>query len=111
MDNDKKRFRCQGYELPAQEVLNLLTDGLVASQLSMTWNDRVQFTFCQDFSLKKLKCMDYLIDELHDIKKLDDETQQQDAALALLSGELRLLINELGDALQCNTIQEAVLNV
>lgn len=93
--DEKKRFHCKGYELPAEEVLSLLSQGLVVAEISLIWNDRIQFTLTQDLTLKRLKCLDYLVDEFNEIRKLDEEYQQQDAALTLLAGELRSLVSEL----------------
>ena len=39
--------------------------------------------------------MDYLVDEFNDVRQLEEEYQQQDAALTLLTGELRALTNDL----------------
>jgi recombination associated protein RdgC len=94
-DDEKKRFNCKGYELPADEVLTLLSQGLLPAEISIQWCERIQLTFTQDFTLKKIKCLDYLIDSFSEFKALDDEAQQRDAELTLLSGELRLLISEL----------------
>lgn len=95
LDDEKKRFNCKGYELPADEVLNLLSQGLAAAELSVIWNERIQLTLTHELTLKRLKCLDYLIDEFGEVRELDDEQQQKDAALTLLAGELRGLANDL----------------
>ncbi|MDP3560837.1 MAG: recombination-associated protein RdgC [Legionellaceae bacterium] len=95
LDDEKKRFHCKGYELPADEIHNLLSQGLAAAELSLIWNERIQFTLTQDLIFKRLKCLDYLVDDFQEIRQLDGDDQQQDAAIALLSGELRALFNEL----------------
>jgi len=95
LDNDKKRFACKGYELPADEVLSLLSQGLVAAELSLVWRERIQFTLTQDLTLKRLKSLDYLVDEFNDLGKLEEEYLQRDAELTLLSGELRGLIDDV----------------
>lgn len=103
LDDEKKRFTCKGYELPAEEVLTLLSQGLAAAELSLVWKERIQFTLTQDFALKRIRCLDYLMDELHDIGRLDEAYQQQDATLTLLSGEYRQLIEDLQQALASST--------
>jgi len=95
LDDEKKRFNCKGYELPADEILSLLSQGLAAAELSVIWNERIQLTLTQDLVFKRLKCLDYLIDEFGEVRQLEDEHQQQDAALTLLAGELRGLIKDL----------------
>lgn len=95
LDDEKKRIHCKGYELPAEEVLTLLSQGMATAEISLIWKERIQLTLTHDFTFKKLKSLDYLIDDFNDIKQLDEELQQRDAALTLLAGELRELTNDL----------------
>ncbi len=95
LDDEKKRFNCKGYELPAEEILSLLSQGLAAAELSIIWNERIQMTLTHELTFKRLKCLDYLIDEFGEVRQLEDEHQQQDAALTLLAGELRGLTKDL----------------
>lgn len=95
LEDDKKRFNCKGYELPAEEILTLLSQGLAAAEISVIWNERIQFTLTHELTFKRLKCLDYLVDDFSEIRELDEEYEQQDASLTLLSGELRLMINDL----------------
>ncbi|KTD60430.1 recombination associated protein [Legionella sainthelensi] len=99
LDDEKKRVHCKGYELPAEEILTLLSQGMATAEISLIWKERIQLTLTHDFTFKKLKSLEYLIDDFNEIKQLDEEYQQRDAALALLSGELRELINDLLAAL------------
>lgn len=99
LDDEKKRFNCKGYELPAEEILSLLSQGLAAAEISVIWNERIQLTLTHDLTFKRLKCLDYLVDEFNEIRHLDEEYQQQDAALTLLVGELRALTDDLLAAL------------
>lgn len=94
-DDEKKRFQCKGYELPADEVLALLNQGLVPAEISLIWNERIQFTLTHDFVFKKLKCLDYLADDFNHIGQLDDEYEQKNASLMLLTGEFRSLLQDL----------------
>lgn len=95
LDDEKKRVHCKGYELPAEEIVTLLAQGMATAEISLIWKERIQFTLTHEFVFKKLKSLDYLLDDFNDIKQLDEEYQQQDAALTLLSGELRELITSL----------------
>ena len=83
-DDEKKRLQCKGYELPSEEILALL-----------------------EFLLKKIKCLDYLLDDFNETRNLDDEEQQRDASLSILTGELRALIN---DVLSCQPKIESKIN-
>lgn len=109
LDDEKKRVHCKGYELPAEEILTLLSQGMATAEISLIWKERIQFTLTHDFTFKKLKSLEYLVDEFSEISKLDEEYQQQDAALALLSGELRELTNDLLAAL--STSSEATTTI
>lgn len=103
--DEKKRVNCKGYELPADEVLTLLAQGLVVAEISLIWKERIQFTLTHNLSIKRLKCLDYLMDDFNEIKELEEEILQRDAALTLLSGELRALGDDLLTAL--GDVQEA----
>ncbi len=99
LEDEKKRFTCKGYELPAEEILTLLSQGLAAAEISVIWNERIQLTLTHDLTFKRIKCLDYLIDEFNEIGQYDEAYEQQDAALTLLSGELRSLTDDLLAAL------------
>lgn len=103
LDNDKKRIHCKGYELPAEEILTLLDQGMVTAEISLIWRERIQFTLTHDFTFKKLKSLDYLIDEFNELKELEEDIEQRDAALTLLTGELRELVNDLLSTLKTRT--------
>lgn len=107
LDDEKKRVNCKGYELPAEEILTLLSQGLAAAEISLIWNERIQFTLTHDLTFKRLKSLDYLVDEFNDIRQLEEEYQKRDAALTLLSGELRSLTNELLAGLGATTQSQA----
>lgn len=94
-DNEKKHVNCKGYELPADEVLSLLNQGLLPSEISMKWNERIQFTLTNDLTVKRIKCLDYLLDDFNNLKELEEENQQRDASLVLLTAELRTMMSEL----------------
>ncbi|KGP63521.1 recombinase [Legionella norrlandica] len=95
LEDEKKRVHCKGYELPAEEILTLLSQGMATAEISLIWKERIQLTLTHDFIFKKLKSLDYLIDDFNEAKELEEEYQRQDATLALLSGELRELTNAL----------------
>lgn len=95
LDDEKKRVHCKGYELPAEEILTLLSQGMATAEISLIWKERIQFTLTHEFVFKKLKSLDYLLDDFGDIKQLEEEYQRQDAELTLLAGELRELTNDL----------------
>jgi recombination associated protein RdgC len=95
LDNEKKQVNYKGYEFPAVEINQALEEGMAVSEISLRWHDRIELTLTHHFVLKRLKCLDYLVDEFNEIGKLGEAPEQQDAALALLSGELRALTQDL----------------
>lgn len=99
LDDEKKRAHCKGYELPAEEILTLLSQGMATSEISIIWKERIQLTLTHDFTFKKIKALDYLLDDFNEVKQLEEEYLQADAALTLLTGELRDLTNDLLSAL------------
>lgn len=108
--DEKKRFHCKGFELPSSEVCQLIEQGLTLSEISLIWQDRIEFTLTHDFAFKKIRCLDYLVDEFHELRDLDSDRAQQDASLALLTGEWRSLLADLSKVLVPNntSISEAV---
>lgn len=99
LTDEKKRFQCKGYELPADEVLALLAQGLAVAEISLIWQDRIEFTLTHDFTFKRLKCLDYLVDEFNDVRQLEEGAAQDDASLILLTGEWRALLRDVMSAL------------
>lgn len=98
--DEKKKINCKGYELPAEEISTLITQGLDAAEISLIWNERIGFTLTQDLLLKRVQSLDYLVDEFNEINQIEEHHQQEDAHLTLLAGELRNLITELLTALE-----------
>jgi recombination associated protein RdgC len=104
--NERKKVNCKGYELPADEINTLLEQGMQVTEISLIWQERIQFTLTQDFIFKRIKCLDYLQDDFNDLRQLEEEFQQQDAALTLLTGELRALVNDSLKAVQTETTKD-----
>lgn len=93
--DENKKVNCKGYEFPADEIAQLIKQGLLVNEINLIWNERIQFTLNSDFTLKRIKCIEYLLDELHEIDKSDDLLEQQDANLCLLGSELKQLTDSL----------------
>jgi len=95
---DKSQYTCKDIEENSEELASLLAQGYTVSSIELIWQERVQFVLTNNFLLKRLKCLDYLDDAFKDNGKLDDDQEQFDANLSLLTGELRDLIHFLMDA-------------
>lgn len=106
-NDEKKRFQCKGYELPAEEIDQLLAQGLQVLEIELIWQDRISFILTHTLSFKKVRALDYLIETFHELRDLEEERAQQDASLALLAGEWRGLLSDLNKALSFESGQEA----
>ncbi len=95
MENENKRFNCKGCSNLDEEIIDLIAKGLAASEISLIWNERIQFTLTQDLTFKRLKCLDLLQEDLEELSALDDQEEQQQASLVLLAGELRELVDHI----------------
>lgn len=94
-DDDKKRFNCKGYELPAEEVDDLLKRGLKAIELSFSFNDRIDFTLTHQLIIKNIKCHDLLLEELKETQKMETREEEFDASFAILTHEIDQLVEEI----------------
>jgi recombination associated protein RdgC len=94
-NDEKKRFQCKGYELPAEEVSQLISQGLEVLEVELIWQDRISFILTHTLGFKKIRPLDYLVDAFQEIRDLEEEQAQQDASLALLTGEWRSILNDL----------------
>lgn len=94
-DDEKKRFNCKGYELPAEEIDDLLKRGLQAIELSFQYNEKLDFTLTHQMVLKNIKCRDLLLEELQQTKKLDTKEEEFDSSFVILATELNHLIQEV----------------
>lgn len=95
LDNERKKCNFKGYALPSDEVCSLLENGMAPAEIPLIWADRMQFTLTNNFTLKRIKCLDYLIEESNETQKLEDEREQMQANLSLLVGEFGVMIDEL----------------
>ncbi|PIT09106.1 recombination-associated protein RdgC [Snodgrassella alvi] len=55
--------RISHQDLTAEEVVNLVKNGKVVTQLGLCWLDRVRFVLTQDFTLKRIQFLDVIQEE------------------------------------------------
>jgi recombination associated protein RdgC len=99
-DDEGKRFTCKGYELPADEVLDLLSRGLEATELAFQFNERLDFTLTNQFVFKNIKCRDLLLDELKETQHAETKEEEFDASFMLMVGELNQLLDGMTQFLE-----------
>ncbi|MCR4178851.1 recombination-associated protein RdgC [Providencia vermicola] len=90
------RFKKQ--DLVSDEIASHIEAGKLVTKLSLDWNETIQFTLCDDGSLKKIKFSDVLKEQNDDIDR-EDIAQRFDADFALFTGEMTRLIDSLIDSL------------
>ncbi|HHR6395053.1 TPA: recombination-associated protein RdgC [Providencia alcalifaciens] len=84
------RFKKQ--DLVSDEIASHIEAGKLVTKLSLDWNDTIQFTLCDDCSLKKIKFSDMLKAQNDDID-IEDIAQRFDADFVLLTSEMTRLID------------------
>lgn len=87
-------IRCQQQDLSAAGIQSLLKDACEVHQLSLNWEDKINFTLLDDFTLKSIQYTDEVLAlaEGHDA---ESKSQQFDADFAILSELLSLLWKQL----------------
>ena len=55
--------RISHQDLTAEEVVNLVKNGKIVTQLGLCWQDRVRFVLTQDFTLKRIQFLDVIQEE------------------------------------------------
>lgn len=96
-DSEKATVRYARHTLDIEEVSEHITQGKLPTQLAMTWNSRVSFVLNEAMVLKKIKLLDVVMEGNTSPTGKDDGGF--DADVAISTGELRLLIPDLIDAL------------
>jgi recombination associated protein RdgC len=90
--------RYQRQNLDADEVKNHLIAGKIATQLAMSWREKISFILTDKFVLKRISMLDLLADTLPEQDR-EGEDGLFDANFTLMLGEFRLLLPELIAAL------------
>jgi recombination associated protein RdgC len=95
-DSEKATVRYARHTLDIDEVAEHITQGKMPTQLAMTWNSRVSFVLNEALVIKKIKLLDVVLEGSAPSGKDDGGF---DADVAIATGELRLLLPDLIDAL------------
>ena len=86
--------RCRRQDLESDEVREHLKSGKQVFQLGLVFDDRVSFSLGEDLVVRKLRFLDDVLDQLDD-DTVDSARAELDARFALMSLELRRLIDKL----------------
>jgi recombination associated protein RdgC len=87
-------MRCRRQELESGELAQHLRNGKQVFKLGLEFDGRVSFVLHEDLTIHKLRFLDVALDSLGDSESPKEEL---DARFALMSGELRRLLDRLSD--------------
>lgn len=93
VSNSQAAIRYVRHDLEGKEIRQQIAAGKIATQLGMTWNDRISFILTDKLTAKRLSFLDILQDEAENSAETAEE--QFDADFALMSGELAKLLADL----------------
>jgi recombination associated protein RdgC len=93
-DTEGSVIRCKGQDLSSTEVIAHISAGMTVAKLTIELNERISFNLCDDFSIKQLKFLDMVQEEVADIES-DDHASRFDADFSIMSLELERLISRL----------------
>lgn len=79
--------RCKRQDLTLPEIQNHLDSGKEAIKLALNWAGRLSFILDKDLSIKRLRFLDLVQDQLKDMD-IEDEATRFDADFAIMSEEL-----------------------
>jgi recombination associated protein RdgC len=95
-DSEKAAVRYARHTLEIDEVGEHIKQGKLPTQLAMTWSSRVSFVLTETLALKKIKLLDVVLENSAPVDGADGGF---DADVAITTGELRLLLPDLIEAL------------
>ncbi|MDE9443907.1 recombination-associated protein RdgC, partial [Xenorhabdus bovienii] len=91
-------IRCKHQDLITDEIATHIESGKYVTKLALEWEERIQFTLSDDFTIKKIKFSEALREQNDDIDR-EDFAQRFDADFVLFSGELSRMFDSLINAL------------
>jgi recombination associated protein RdgC len=84
-------IRCKRHDLALPEIQNHLDSGKEVIKLAMNWADRLSFVMDKNFSIKRLRFLDLVQDQLKDVD-IEDEATRFDVDFAIMSAELGVFL-------------------
>lgn len=85
------------HHLDSEEVRKHIADGKQCTRLALTWADKISFVLTDGLEIKRLAATDLLAEQQEHSPQ--DEAETFDADFYLMATELKVLINELLEAL------------
>ena len=97
-DESRAVVRYTRHALDTDEVSQHIAMGKVPTRLAMTWSDRVSFVLTESLQLKKIAFLESVFEGAAS-SPADGKDDNNDADVAIATGELRKLIPDLLEAL------------
>lgn len=89
--------RCRRQDLATPEIQAHLKAGKEASQLALTWNERISFVLDEAFSIKRLRFLDVVQDQAAEVET-EDEAARFDVDFSIMTLELAHFLPRLFEA-------------
>ncbi len=80
-------IRCKRHDLALPEIKNHLDTGKEVIKLAVSWADRISFIIDENLSVKRLRFLELIQDQVSDIET-DDEAARFDVDFSIMSAEL-----------------------
>ena len=88
--------RCKRHDLALPEITNHLDTGKEVIKLAVNWADRISFIIDENLSIKRLRFLDLIQDQIADIEiETDDEAAQFDVDFSIMTAELATFLPRL----------------
>ncbi len=95
--DENSAVRYTRHALDGEDVRGHLAAGKLPTRLALTFNDRLSFVLTEKTEIKRLDFLDVVLEQLDD--KETDARAMFDAGFSLMTGELRVLLPSLVEAL------------
>jgi recombination associated protein RdgC len=96
-EEDGGIIRCKRHNLSLPEITNHLDSGKQVIKLAIAWSERLSFVLDENLSIKRLKFLDLIQDQVADTEA-DDEIAQFDVDFSIMSLEIANFLPHLLDA-------------
>ena len=87
------------HALDPKEVQRHIAGGKQCTRLALTWANRVSFVLTESFTIKKISLVDIVKEGIDTGGGTQDEDERLDADFAMMTGELKQMLEELVEAL------------
>ena len=87
-------IRCKRHDLALPEIKNHLDTGKAVIKLAVNWADRLAFVIDENLSIKRLRFLELIQDQVADIQT-DNDSERFDADFSIMSLELSQFLPRL----------------